>query len=126
MLLSSPISRARTLSNDTITPVHFVIDSLNWVLFWNIVYHPQNNIDKNIPTANYDDSAWPALEVSKLIKNFGVRAYEGMVWMRKKIVLPEAFTGKDLILNIVHPELNYSLYFNGVEICKNGWNGSPK
>ncbi|HJV78151.1 MAG TPA: sialate O-acetylesterase [Paludibacter sp.] len=123
-LLSSPISRARTLSNDTVTPMHFVQDSLNWVRMWDIVYHPQNNIDKIIPTADYDDSAWRIVEMPGPIKNFGIGAYEGMVWMRKKVVLPGSFSGKDLILNIGHPEMNYSLYFNGVEICKTVWNGA--
>ncbi len=33
MLLSSPISRARILSNDTLTPNHFVRDSLNGIRF---------------------------------------------------------------------------------------------
>ncbi len=61
----------------------------------------------------------------KLIKDFGIGAYEGMVWMRKKVVLPESFTGKDLTLNVGHPEMNYSLYFNGVEICKTVWNSNP-
>ncbi|MTK54455.1 sialate O-acetylesterase [Paludibacter sp.] len=123
-LLSSPITRARTLSNDTLTPMHFVKDSLSWVRLWNIVYNPQNNTDKVVPTIDYDDAAWPTVEMPRLIKDFGIGAYEGMIWMRKKIQLSESFSGKDLILNIGHPEMNYSLYFNGVEVCKSVWNSS--
>lgn len=126
MLLSSPISRGVTLSNDTLTPVHFVKDSLSWVRLWNIVYNPQNNSEKIISSTEYDDAAWPTVEMPRLIKDFGIGTYEGMVWMRKKVVLPDAFTGKDLILSIGHPEMNYSLYFNGVEICKTVWNGNTK
>ncbi|NJO90674.1 MAG: sialate O-acetylesterase, partial [Chloroflexia bacterium] len=44
---------------------------------------------------------------------------------RKKVTLPESFSGRDLILNLGHPEMIYSLYFNGAEICKNIWNGNP-
>lgn len=124
MLLSSPITRTRTLSNDTLTPNHFVQDSLNWVRMWDIVYHPQNNTDKIITSTDYDDAAWRVVEMPGSIKNFGIGAYEGMVWMRKKVVLPESFSGKDMVLNIGHPEMNYSLYFNGVEICKTVWNGA--
>ncbi|OJU52894.1 MAG: sialate O-acetylesterase [Bacteroidales bacterium 45-6] len=124
-LLSSPITRARTLSNDTLTPNHFVQDSLGWVRIWDIVYHPQNNSDKIIPSTEYDYSAWPSVEMPRLIKDFGIGAYEGIMWMRKKVVLSDAFAGKDLTLNIGHPEMNYSLYFNGVEICRSVWNSSP-
>ncbi|MDP4210560.1 MAG: sialate O-acetylesterase [Bacteroidota bacterium] len=125
-LLSSPITRARTLANDTLTPMHFVKDSLSWTHLWNIVYNPQNNIDKIVPSKDFNDSAWPVVEMPKLIKDFGVGAYEGMVWMRRKILLSETFSGKDLTLSIGHPEMNYSLYFNGVEICKTVWNSNPK
>ncbi len=125
-LLSSPITRARTLSNDTLTPMHFVKDSLGWVRLWDIVYNPQNNADKIFPSTDYDDTAWPVVEMPRLIKDFGCGAYEGMVWMRKKVVLPETFAGKDLTLSIGHPEMNYSLYFNGVEICKTVWNSNSK
>jgi sialate O-acetylesterase len=126
MLLSSPITKSITLANDTITAQHFVNDSLSMVRFWDIVYHPQNNADKSIPLPDYNDDGWPVVEMPRLIKDFGIGNYEGMMWLRKKIVLPDSFTGKDLILNIGHPEMNYSLYFNGAEICKTVWNSDPK
>lgn len=48
MLLTSPITRARTLSVDTLhfDRKDFVRDSLNQIHFWEIVYNPQNNADK--------------------------------------------------------------------------------
>ena len=123
-LLSSPISRTRVLANDTLTLSHLGTDSVNWSRIWDIVYHPQNNSDQLIPAADYNDAAWPTVEMPRLIKDFGIGAYEGMLWMRKKLVLPEAFSGKDLSLNIGHPEMNYSLYFNGKEVCRSVWNAS--
>jgi len=125
-LLTSPITKTRALANDTLTKHHFVQDSLDMVRFWDIVYHPQGNIDKTISSPEYDDSAWPAVEMPRLIKDFGIGKFEGMMWFRKKVVLPQSFTGKDLVLNIGHPEMNYSLYFNGSEICKAVWNANPK
>lgn len=125
MLLSSPITRKRTLGNDTLTPNHLVQDSLNSVRYWDIIYNPQNNTDKTISLPEYDDSGWTDVEMPRLIKDFGIKPYEGIMWFRKKILLPEAFNGKDLTLNLGHPEMIYSLYFNGAEICKNTWNANP-
>jgi sialate O-acetylesterase len=127
MLLTSPISRASTLSNDTLgfDREDFVADSLNMIRFWNIVFNPQNNADKILPSPEYNDADWTNIEMPNVIRDFGIGNYEGMVWLRKKLVLPESFAGKDVTLNLGHPEMNYSLYFNGQEICKNIWNANP-
>lgn len=127
MLLTSPITRERTRSNDTLSfdREDFMADSLNWIRIWNIVYNPQNNADKVIPAPEYDDAGWTNIDMPKVIKDFGIGNYEGMVWLRKKISLPGTFAGKELTLHLGHPEMNYSLYFNGQEICKNVWNSNP-
>lgn len=126
MLLTSPITRVKTLSVDTLhfDRKDFVRDSLNQIRFWEIVYNPQNNADKIFTAADYDDSDWTNIGMPKVLKEFGIGNYEGMVWLRKKISLPEAFIGKDITINLGHPEMNYSLYFNGKEICKNVWYGN--
>lgn len=120
ILLTSPITRARTLDR-----VDFEADSLNWVRIWHLVYNPQNNADKIFSVAEYDDADWTEIEMPNVLKDFGIGNYEGMVWLRKKITLHESFAGKDITINLGHPEMNYSLYFNGHEICKNSWNSSP-
>jgi sialate O-acetylesterase len=127
MLLTSPITRARALSNDTLAPDRedFVQDSLNQIRFWHMVYNPQNNADKIIPAADYDDANWKTIEMPNVIKDSGVGFYEGMVWLRKKISLPASFAANAVTINLGHPEMNYSLYFNGQEICKNVWNSNP-
>ena len=127
MLLTSPISRAQTLSNDTLSfdREDFVKDSLSWVRIWQLVYNPQNNADKIFPAPEYNDGDWTPIEMPAVLKDFGIGNYEGMVWLRKKLSLPESFAGKDITINLGHPEMNYSLYFNGHEICKNSWNSSP-
>lgn len=126
MLLTSPITRAATLSNDTLSldREDFIADSLNWLRIWDIVYNPQNNTDKTVPAIEYNDANWTTVEMPNVIKDFGIGKYEGMVWLRKKVTLPESFTQKDLTISLGHPEMNYSLYFNGQEICKNIWNAS--
>lgn len=126
MLLTSADYRAQILANDSLSQNDFVKDSLNMARLGDIIYHAQNNADKIVPLPNYNDSGWTAVEMPRLIKDFGIGKYEGMMWMRKKVVLPASFAGKQLVLNIGHPEMNYSLYFNGTEICKSVWNGSTK
>lgn len=123
VLLTSPITREKALSNDTLhlDPVDLLADSLNWVRIWNIVYNPQNDADKIIPATQYNDAPWTAVEMPSVIKDFGIGNYEGMMWLRKKVTLPESFHQKDLTISLGHPEMNYSLYFNGQEICKNVW-----
>ncbi len=123
MLLTSPITRESTLSMDTLTldPEDLVADSLNWISIWEIVYNPQNNADKIFTAADYDDSGWAEIDMPNVLGDFGIGNYEGMVWLRIKISLPESFAGKDLTINLGHPEMTYSLYFNGKEICKNVW-----
>ncbi|WP_246228676.1 sialate O-acetylesterase [Paraflavitalea devenefica] len=127
MLLTSPITRAKTLSNDTLSfdREDFITDSLNWIRTWDIVFNPQNNTDKIIPALEYNDAGWTNIEMPNVIKDFGIGNYEGMVWLRKKVSLPGSFAGKELTVHLGHPEMNYSLYFNGQEICKNIWNANP-
>jgi sialate O-acetylesterase len=127
MLLTSPITKEKTLSADTLhyNREDIIRDSLKQVRFWDIIYNPQNNADKIFSAPDYDDSDWTEIAMPKVLKDFGIGHYEGMVWMRKKLSLPESYSGKDLTLNLGNPEMNYSLYFNGVEICKNIWNASP-
>ncbi|HKO79554.1 MAG TPA: sialate O-acetylesterase, partial [Chitinophagaceae bacterium] len=127
MLLTSPITKSRTLSNDTLSldREDFLTDSLNWIRIWNIVYNPQNNADKIFTAPTFDDAGWTTVEMPNVIKDFGIGYYEGMVWLRKKITLPESFHQKELTINLGHPEMNYSLYFNGEAICKNVWNANP-
>ncbi|MBC9932721.1 sialate O-acetylesterase [Chitinophaga qingshengii] len=123
-LLASPITRARVLANDTLEVADFVQDSLNLVRFWDIIYHPQNNAAQEVPADTFNDAAWPQVQMPALVGDFG-GPYEGIVWMRKKIGLPASFAGKALTVELGHPEMNYSLYVNGHEICKTVWSASP-
>ncbi len=123
MLLTSPLTRERALSVDTLEygRKEIIRDSLKQVRFWEIVYNPQNNADKIFTAPDYDDTGWTEVAMPNVLKDFGIGHYVGMVWMRKKISLPESYSGKDLTINLGHPEMTYSLYFNGSEICKNQW-----
>lgn len=123
-LLSTEIMRDKVKANDTITYDHFIKDSLDLVRFWDIVYNPKNNTNKEVPKRKYKDADWPELEMPSTFKDWDMPFYEGMVWMRKSINLPKSMKGKELSIHLGHPEMNYSLYFNGEEICKNVWNAN--
>jgi sialate O-acetylesterase len=125
MLLSSDITKKTVLINDSVTPKEFVKDSLDLIRFWDIVYKPKNKMDKIIPNPSFDDSKWEELNMPRTIKHWRIPFYEGIVWLRKTVELPGEFAGKDLILSLGHPEMNYSLYFNGTEICRTVWNANP-
>ena len=125
MLLSSAVSRNAVLKNDAVTPADFVKDSLDLIRFWDIVYHPKNNTDKIITQPSFDVSGWAVLDMPKTFPGWGIPPYEGIVWLRKTIDIQDNINLKNLTLNLGHPEMNYSLYINGNEICKTIWNASP-
>ncbi|WP_224997794.1 sialate O-acetylesterase [Cesiribacter sp. SM1] len=124
-LLSSPITHNRVLQNDSVTEDHFIKDSLDLERFWKIVYNPQHNTHKTIPGKSFNDSKWPQLNMPVTLKDMDMPPYEGMVWLRKTISIPSSMSGKGLSIHLGHPEMNYSLYFNGKEIAKTIWNASP-
>lgn len=125
MLLTSSLAKSKVLANDTLTPAHLVKDSQDLARFWEIVLNPQNNADEIVPKPDYDDAGWATVEMPKTLWEFGIGAYEGVMWFRKDVSIPETLLGKPLSLELGNPEMNYSLYFNGAEICKTVWNANP-
>jgi sialate O-acetylesterase len=123
-LLSSPVSRSKVLQIDSIRPSHLVQDSLDLIRFWEIVYNPQQHTNVSVPKDTYNDSNWPEVNMPVTLKGMNLPPYEGMMWLRKTINIPATMNGKDLTIELGHPEMNYSLYFNGQEIAKNVWNVS--
>ena len=124
MLLTEPVMRNKVLQNDTVTTDHFVKDSLDLVKFWDIVYNPKKGMDTIISNPDFEDEGWRTVTIPDNVSEWEPEFYEGMIWLRKTIEIDRQFIGKDLTLNLGHPEMNYSLYFNGIEICKNQWNAN--
>lgn len=124
-LLSTPITKDIILQNDTITIEDFKQDSLDLIRFWEIVYEPQNNSNQIIPFMGFEDSDWPELTMPKTFKEWEMPFYEGMIWLRKEVIIPDDIQNLDFTINLGHPEMNYSLYFNGQQVCENIWNNNP-
>ena len=124
MLYTNSEAKDKVLQNDTITIEHFVKDTVDLKKFWDIVYNPKRNTEITIPQSAYDDSDWKTVSVPGVISDWEPKFYEGMIWLRKNVNLKSEFINGDLSLNLGHPEMNYTLYFNGAEICKNVWNAN--
>jgi sialate O-acetylesterase len=124
MLLSSSITKQKVLDNDTLTNYALIKDTVANSTFWKIVYNPQNDADKIIPQTFFDDSEWDTVTMPGLFRNVLHPTYEGIIWLRKSFTLLTNNIEKDVTINLGHPEMNYSLYINGHEICKNIWNAS--
>lgn len=124
MLLSEPIAKGRVLQNDSITYDDLVKDSIDLKRFWDIVYNPKNGTDTIIPIPDFDDRNWREVAVPGVINEWEPEFYEGIIWLRKTVNLKGDFCDRDLTLNLGYPEMNYSLYFNGTEICKTIWNAN--
>ena len=124
MLLTSSITHDKIIANDTVKPTHFAKDSLDLIRYWDIVYHPKNKTDKTVSLLSFDDSKWDHVTMPSVLKTSGIPFYEGMIWLRKMIDIPKDFNTNNFILNLGHPEMNYSVYLNGNEICKTVWNAN--
>jgi sialate O-acetylesterase len=68
--------------------------------------------DEKVPSPDYDDSQWPVMD---LPRNFETRIgdFDGAIWFRKSIEIPEQMAGKDLILSLGPIDDMDRTYFNG-------------
>jgi sialate O-acetylesterase len=64
----------------------------------------------------FDDSAWPKMTLPTYWEHAGVPDYDGTVWFRKKVIVPAAWAGKDLKLNMGGIDDFDVSYFNGSEV----------
>ena len=65
---------------------------------------------------NFDDAAWQKMSLPNYWQRAGIPDYNGTMWFRKKIIIPENWAGRDLKLNIGGIDDYDVTYFNGVEI----------
>lgn len=65
---------------------------------------------------SYDDTSWRGMTLPTQIEKAGLPGYDGYVWFRKTIDIPEEWAGHDLELSLAMIDDNDITYFNGVEI----------
>ncbi len=64
----------------------------------------------------FDDSAWQKMTLPVYWEQAGVPDYDGTIWFRKKVLIPAAWAGRDLKLNMGGVDDYDVSYFNGTEI----------
>ncbi|MDB5002518.1 MAG: 9-O-acetylesterase [Mucilaginibacter sp.] len=64
----------------------------------------------------FDDSAWQKMILPTYWEQAHVPGYDGTMWFRKKVIIPAAWAGRDLNLNMGGIDDYDVSYFNGVEI----------
>ena len=67
----------------------------------------------------FDDSSWATMKIPGTWNSQGHR-YSGILWFRKTIEVPQAWAGKDLVLNLGAADKQDITYFNGVQVGATG------
>jgi sialate O-acetylesterase len=64
----------------------------------------------------FDDSAWKTMSLPALWKDVGLGDFDGVVWYRKTVDLPDTWTGQELSLNLGPIDDEDTTWFNGVKV----------
>ncbi len=65
---------------------------------------------------NFDDSKWPVMEQPQMWESTDVGAFDGVMWFRTYVTIPEEQIGKELTLSLAPPDDADETWFNGVKI----------
>lgn len=64
-------------------------------------------------SANFDDSQWELMPQPGVFEEHGHKGFDGVVWYRKTIDIPAAWSGKQLTLSLGAMDDHDATYFNG-------------
>lgn len=88
-----------------------------------IDFNADNNSWKNttendalITNLKFDDSNWATMNLPKQWEQDSIGPFNGIVWFRKKIAIPTAWVGKDLVVTLGKIDDADVSYFNGKEV----------
>ncbi len=71
---------------------------------------------------SFDDNDWKSIKAPGYLEKQGFPNFDGIVWLRKSIEIPESWASKRLTLSLGTIDDNDVTYFNGEEIGRtNGW-----
>lgn len=74
-----------------------------------------------------NDQSWSGMSVPDLWEGQGMDGFDGIVWFRKTIDIPESWKGKELELKLAMVDDNDITYFNGVKVGEtSGYNVQRK
>ncbi len=72
--------------------------------------------DTNCLLSDFDDSSWKEMNLPTQWESVELGVFDGVVWFRKKINIPESWTGKDLMLELGPIDDIDITFFNGERI----------
>src|SRR5450759_3930663 len=78
--------------------------------------------DENVPASEFDDSKWPFMTLPAQFETV-IGEFDGVVWFRKMVEIPQNMTGKDLIISLGPIDDMDRTYFNGKLIGSNSMAG---
>lgn len=67
-------------------------------------------------TTEFDDSKWNTMNMPGYWEQQGLEGFDGLVWFRKEVQIPNDYQGKTLELSLSKIDDDDIVYFNGVEI----------
>ena len=71
-------------------------------------------------TNEYDDSDWDRIRVPSHWEDQGFHGYDGYAWYRIRVVIPESYEGKEVVLNMGYIDDVDEVYINGTKIGQTG------
>ncbi len=74
--------------------------------------------DENVPASEFNDSKWPSMTLPAQFETV-IGEFDGVVWFRKMVEIPQNMTGKDLIISLGPIDDMDRTYFNGKLIGSN-------
>lgn len=92
-----------------------VLDNLKKVQGFDVSLENENQF-KNL---NFQDKNWPEIKVPSLWENQQIGNIDGIVWMRKTIVLTAEQAKKEAVLHLAKVDDEDKTYVNGVEVGTN-------
>jgi len=78
--------------------------------------------DEKVPLPEYDDSIWPLMTLPGQFETV-TGDFDGAVWFRKNVEIPQSFAGKDLTLLLGPIDDMDRTYFNGKLVGSNELSG---
>ena len=72
--------------------------------------------DTNFPLTDFDDSEWKEMDLPTLWEDVELGVFDGVVWFRKKINIPESWAGLDLMLELGPIDDIDVTFFNGERV----------
>jgi sialate O-acetylesterase len=69
---------------------------------------------------SFDDMSWKIIQAPGIWENAGVgmEHFDGTAWLRKQVMIPDSYVGRDLDLSLGRIDDEAVVFFNGVRVCQ--------